>query len=145
MESRKQFKLSSIVVLVFAGVHLLHIVADLWFGDLHHVAIPEGAPENILLITKIFLLSFSLLLLLPQIYIGVKGLRIAKNPTRTKGHIVLAIILLAFAVLSLIGPVAHLISHGALLDDIMSLLSYLLEVIVFAEYIKYAIAVSKEC
>ena len=59
-QSRKQLKLTSIVVLVLAGFSMLQIVGELLFGELSNPAIPEGAPDNILLITKIFLQAAAL-------------------------------------------------------------------------------------
>ena len=140
---RKNLKLSSIVVLVLAGVSILQIVCELLFGELNNATIPEGAPENILLITRIFLLSFALLLTSPGIYIGIKGLRIAKKPNSSKGHIVWGIILLVLASLSLISPVVDIINNGFKYDNISEFLSIAVEVTVFFEYVKYAIAVRK--
>ena len=142
--TRKRLKLSSIVVLVFAGVHLIQIISELMFGEINNAIIPEGAPDNILLITKIILLSVSILLLLPQIYIGIKGIKIAKNPTAAKGHIVWAIILFVFAVLGLVEPIVNIINRGGLYDNGTTIFSFLLEVMVYFDYIKYAIAVSKD-
>ncbi len=130
-------------MLVLAGVSMLQIVCELLFGELNNATIPEGAPENILLITKIFLFSFALLLTLPSIYIGIKGLRIAKKPNSSKGHIVWGIILLVLASLSLISPVVTFINNGFKYDNISEFLSIAVEVTVFFEYVKYAIAVRK--
>lgn len=142
-QTRKNLKLSSIVVLIFAGLSLIEVVCELLLGTFGKVAVPEGAPENILLITRIFLFSFALLLTLPSIYIGVKGLRIAKNPNSSKGHIVWAIILLVIASLSLINPVAGCVNNGFQYENIRAILSIAVEILVLAEYSKYAIAVRK--
>ena len=142
-QTRKYLKLSSIVVLALAGFSMLQVVSELLFGELGKAIIPEGAPDNILLITRIVLFSFALLLTLPSIYIGIKGLRIAKKPNSSKGHIVWGIILLVFASLSLISPVVDIINNGFKYDYISELLSIAVEVAVFFEYVKYAIAVRK--
>ena len=115
----------------------------LLFGELSNATIPEGAPDNILLITRIFIFSFALLLMLPGIYIGIKGLRIAKKPNSSKGHIVWGIILLVLASLSLISPVVDFINNGFKYDYLSEFLSIAVEVAVFFEYIKYAIALRK--
>ena len=142
-QTRKYLKLSSIAVLALAGFSMLQIVSELLFGELSNAIIPEGAPDNILLITRVFLFSFALLLALPNIYIGIKGLRIAKKPNSSKGHIVWGIILLVLASLSLISPVVDIINNGFKYDYISELLSIAVEASVFFEYIKYAIAVRK--
>ena len=142
-QTRKYLKVSSIVVLVLAGFSMLQVVSELLFGELSTAVIPEGAPDNILLITRLVLFSFALLLMLPGIYIGIKGLRIAKKPNSSKGHIVWGIILLVLASLSLISPVVTFINNGFKYDNISEFLSIAVEVTVFFEYVKYAIAVRK--
>ena len=142
-QTRKNFKISSIVVLALAGFSLLQIVFEILFGEINSAAIPEGAPDNILLITKIFLLSVAALLLIPNVYIGIKGLRIAKKPNSSKGHIVWAIILLVFAVLSLIDPVVNFVKNGGVYENLSSFLSLAVEVLVYFEYIKYGMEIAK--
>jgi hypothetical protein len=142
-QTRKNLKLSSIVVLVLAGFSVLQVVCELLFGELSHATIPEGAPDNILLITRIFLFSFALLLTLPSIYIGIKGLRIAKKPNSSMGHIVWGIILLVLSSLSLISPVAACIKNGFKYDNISAFFSIIVEVTVFFEYVQYAVALRK--
>ena len=122
---------------------MLQIVSELLYGEFNNAAIPEGAPENILLITKIFVFSVSLLLTLPNVYIGIKGLRIAKKPNSSKGHIVWAIILLALASLSLIEQGVSFIHDGFKFENVSAICSIVLEVAVFVEYIRFAIAVRK--
>ena len=142
-QTRKNLKLSSIAVLALAVFSLLQILSVLLYGEFNNAAIPEDAPENILLITKIFVFSVSFLLTLPNIYIGIKGLRIAKKPNSSKGHIVWGIILLVLASLSLISPVVDFINNGFKFDSISEFFSIAVEVIVFFEYIKYSISLRK--
>ena len=142
-QTRKYLKLSSIAVLALAFFSLLQIVSELLYGELNNAVIPEGAPENILPITKIVLFSVALLLTLPNIYIGIKGLRIAKKPNSSKGHIVWAIILLAFAALFLIEQGVGFIHDGFNFENISAFCSIVVEVTVFVEYIRLAIAVRK--
>lgn len=130
-------------MLALAFFSLLQIVSELLYGELNNAVIPEGAPENILPITKIVLFSVALLLTLPNIYIGIKGLRIAKKPNSSKGHIVWAIILLAFASLSLIEQGVGFIHDGFNFENISAFCSIVVEVTVFVEYIRLAIAVRK--
>lgn len=126
-----------------AGFSMLQVVCELFFGELGNAITTEGASDNTLLITRIFLLSFALLLTSPGIYIGVKGLRIAKEPNPSKGHIVWGIILLVITLLSLISPVVDIINNGFKYDSISGLLSIAVEAAVFFEYVKYAVALRK--
>lgn len=142
-QSRKYLKLSSIAVLALALFSMLQLVSELLFGDMNQAVIPEGAPDNILLITRIILFAVAFLLMLPNIYIGIKGMRIAKKPNASKAHIVWAIILLAFACLSIIEPVVTCVSDGMKSEKISAVLSIAVEITVFFEYIKYAMDVRK--
>lgn len=142
-QTRKNLKTSSWVVLIFAALSLLQIIGELLWGELNSARIPAGAPENTLQITKIFILVIAVLLLLPKVYVGVKGLRVAKKPNASKGHIIWAGIILVFAVLDLIDPVAAAIKSGSVREHISAMLSILLEVAIYGEYIKYARDVAK--
>ena len=142
-QTRKYLKLSSIVVLILAGVFMLQVVSELLYGEFKNAAIPDGAPDNILMITRISLFLVALLLTLPSIYIGIKGLRVAKKPDASKGHIVWAVILLVFVSLSLIEPVVSFVNDGFKRDNISAFLSTAVEVSVIFEYIKYAVALRK--
>lgn len=142
-QTRKHLKISSFVVLLFAALSLLQIVTELLFGELNSTQIPVGAPENTLLITKIILLVVSLLFLLPEVYVGLKGLRIAKRPNSSKGHIIWAGIILVFSVLELIDPVIAILKHGGGAENISALFSVFLDVAIYYDYIKYAKAVAK--
>ena len=140
-QSRKYLKLSSIAVLALSFFSMLQLVSELLFGDINQALIPEGAPDNILLITRIILFAVAFLLMLPNVYIGIKGMGIAKKPNASKAHIVWAIILLAFACLSIIEPVVTCVSDGMQYENISAVLSIAVEITVFFEYIKYAMAV----
>lgn len=144
-ESRKQLKISAIVVLIFAGLSLFKTAVELFFIEFDTTGMPEGTTETTILITKIILAAVFVLLTIPHVYVGVKGLTIAKNPSSYKGHahIVWAIILLVFAALSVISPMIRLINKVSIYDNISMLLGTLVEVLVFSEYIKYAKEVSK--
>ena len=139
----KKLKTSSVVVLIFAGLSLLQVVCELLFGELGNATVPEGASDNILLITRIFLFSFALLLTLPGVYIGVKGLRVAENPDSSMGHIVWGVILLVITFLCIISPIVAFVNSGFEVDNILDFLSIAAEVIVLFEYVQYAIAVRK--
>ena len=140
-QSRKRLKITSLIVLLFAALTLLNIVSELLLGDINDVAIPDGAPSNILLVTKIFATVVSVLLLVPQVYIGLKGLKEAKQPDKSKVHIVWGIILFALAIIGLISPAVAVIKQEAVFANVSQMLSVLVEVLVFFDYIKAAIDV----
>jgi hypothetical protein len=131
-------------VLVLAAATLIRLFAELAFGDINSAEIPAGAPDNILLITKIILLVVSLAFLFPQIYIGIKGLKLAKAPVGGKGHIIWGVILLAFSAFGSVSSVIALIGAGGVQKNLPALLNSLLEALVLYDYVKYSILVSKE-
>ena len=142
-QARKNLKYSSFFVLFFAVLSLINIIAALAFGPLNQAEIPAGAPENTLAITKIFLLVISLLMLAPNIYVGVKGLRVAKNPNTSKGHIIWACILFVFSVLALVDPVVACLKDGAWGENVGALLNIGLDLIIYYEFIVQAKTVAK--
>ena len=139
----------SIVVLILAGLSLINILFALFFGELNeelqNATIPEGAPENVGQIAQIFILVVALLLLLPHLYIGIKGIKIAKKPNSSVGHIVWGVILIAFTALTLVSPILGLVQgNGEVFENVSELCSIFVDVVVLAEYVKYAIAVRKK-
>ena len=142
-QTRKHLNFSSLAILALAGLSLINIISELLFGELNNAEIPAGSPDQILLITKIILMVVSLVCLLPQVYIGIKGLKIAKNPDSSKGHIVWGIILLTFAIIGMISPLVAVIKQDEVFENASALLSILIEVAFFCDYVKYARAVAK--
>ena len=143
--SRKTLKILSIVIIILAAMTFASVLIELCYGELNNAVIPEGAPENTMAIAKTVLLSVSVLLLLPQVYVGVKGLMVARKPNSSKGHIVWAIILTAISVLGMIEPVIDLINKGEVYENSSSVLSLITETLVYLEYIKYARKLKQEC
>lgn len=147
-QSRKNLKNSSIIVLALAGLSVLNILFELFFGELsgelNNATVPEGASENVVLIAKIFILVVSVLMLLPQAYIGIKGLKIAKKPNSSIGHIVWGIILVVFTAAGLISPlVSFLQGNGEAFANVAEFLSIAVDVAVLAGYVKFAMNVRK--
>ena len=139
--NRKYLKNISIIILILAGIFLINLVRGIFFDGLNQAAIPEDAPENILQITQIFVLVMSLLFLLPQIYVGVKGLKIANEPDNSKGHIAWASILLATAAWSVVSGLLSMISDGVTLSSVFDIAVVAVDTVVYLVYIKFARAI----
>ena len=144
MEKRKHLKWSSIAILALAVFTLLELATEIFLGELNNVEIPEGSPANILLISQILLLALAVVFTLPSLYVGFKGLKMAKAPTASKAHIVWAKILFVIAVLSLVSPILGFINKADGGETIGGLLSILFEIVVYFDYIKHAKAVREE-
>ena len=148
-QAKKHLKTMSIVVLILAGLSLINILFALFFGELNeelqNATIPEGAPENVGQIAQIFILVVALLLLLPHLYIGIKGIKIAKKPNSSVGHIVWGVILIAFTALALVSPILGLVQGSdEVFANISALCSIVVDLMVLFDYVKYAIAVRKK-
>ena len=147
-QARKKLKTSSIIVLALAGLSLLNLIFGIFFGDLNtelnNATIPDGSPDNVILIAKIFVLVVSILMLLPQLYIGLKGLKMAKKPDASRGHIVWGIILVVFTAMGLLSPLAAFLQGGAdAFANVAEFMSIAVDVFVLYELVKYARAVRK--
>ena len=140
-QAKKHLKISSMLVLLFVGISLLEIATELMFGDINSAPIPDGAPDNILLITKTFVMVVALVLMLPKIYVGIKGLKIAKYPNTSKTHIIWAVIIFVFTLLGLVEPAMAILKQDSV--NMSALLGVLLELAIYYDYIKYAKLVAK--
>ena len=140
-QSRKKLKTYSIIVLIFTVATIFNLLSVLI--ELNNATIPEDAPSNILLITRIILIAVSSILLLPQIYIGVKGLKIAKKPNSSKAHIVVATILFVFSILGVLSPITSLFQKQAVVENIRAIIYLVVEMSVYFDYIKWAKNVAK--
>jgi hypothetical protein len=141
---KKRLKIDSILVLALAATTLINVVAELLLWNTEDFVLPDGSPDNILLITQILVLAISALILLPQVYIGIKGLCIVKKPNASRGHIVWATILLVFAAISALSPVLNIITMSDVGGNASLLLSTAVDIIIYWDYVKHAKAIAKE-
>ena len=144
--SRKNLKNSSIIVLALAALSLINILFELFFGELSeelkNAALPEGGADNIILIARIIIVVVSVLMLLPQAYIGIKGIKLAKNPDSSRAHIVWGVILIVFTASGLIAPLlSFLQGNGEAFADASEFMSIAVDVAVLVGYVKFAIDV----
>ena len=136
--SRKRLKEASALVLLFTAFTFVRLLIELFVIGFEGDPAQAGLTEELIMITKIVLAVISFIVLIPQIYIGVKGLKIAKKPASTKGHIIWAVIILCFSVFSVISIIFDIIGNVNLVDSVIALLDHSLDVIVYCMYIKYA-------
>ena len=140
--SRNHLKEASFLVLLFTAFSFIRIIIQLFVG---FEADPTqvGVSHEIIVATMIVVFVVGLILLLPQLYVGVKGMKIAKNPTSSKGHIVWAVILLVFSAFGIIATVSSIVEQVNVVDNVITLVNHALDVIVYCMYIKYANRVLK--
>ena len=140
--SRNHLKEASFLVLLFTAFSFIRMIIQVFVG---FEADPTqvGVSHEIIVVTMIVMFVVGLILLLPQLYVGVKGMKIAKNPTSSKGHIVWAVILLVFSAFGLISTVTSIAEQINVVDNVITLVDHALDVIVYCMYIKYANRVLK--
>ena len=143
-QNRKHLKISSWIILLFAALTFVQLLSELAWGEINHAVIPDGAPENVVDIAKIFISVVTLLCLIPEVYVGIKGLRVAKNPNSSKAHIIVAIVIFVFTLISLVSPVIRFFGGEDTRDNISTVFSLLLNASIYFDYIKYARLVAKE-
>lgn len=141
--SRKHLKEAAKLILFLTALSFIKMVGHFFIGGFKVDSVPTGVPHELLMTVAIVMFVISLLLLLPQIYVGVKGIKIAKNPVPTKGHIVWTVILLVFAGLSIISIISSMFEAANVIENIFNILNQALYVLAYVIYIKYANEVLK--
>ena len=139
-QQRKNLKIASILVLAYAAWSLIKMVIDLIITDFSSI----DASENLLLISKIIVIALTAVLFLPELFIGLKGLKIAKDPASYTGkaHIVWAIILLVLALIAWISPIAGLIKQEAVASNLTTLGTLACDTAILALYLASAKSVA---
>ena len=140
--SRNHLKEASFLVLLFTAFSFIRMIIQL-FVEFEVGPTQVGVSHEIIVVTMIVMFVVGLILLLPQLYVGVKGMKIAKNPTSSKGHIVWAVILLVFSAFGIISTVTSIAEQINVVDNVITLVDHALDVIVYCMYIKYANRVLK--
>ena len=141
--SRNHLKEASFLVLLFTAFSFTRMIIEFFVVGFEVDPTQVGVSHEIIVATMIVVFVVGLILLLPQLYVGVKGMKIAKNPTSSKGHIVWAVILLGFSAFGIISTVTSIAEQINVVDNVITLIDHALDVIVYCMYIKYANRVLK--
>ena len=142
-KARVGIKEMSILILIFSALSFVRTVISAFFTDLNLENLPEGATAGIVLGAQIAICVLALLLLWPQIYVGVKGIKVSKNPDSSKAHIVWATILAILSIIGLISPIYEIVNNVNLVDNLFELADMAIDVIIFVVYIKFAKQICK--
>lgn len=138
-KSKKELKAFSILVLAFVAFILIRSIVDLSLNGLPQVnEVPKGVTKGMIKTTQIIMIVVSFIFLLPQIFIGVRGLKIANGANaKGKAHMVWAIIFVLLAILSSVASIVDLVKDFNF-DNSINLLSSLIDLILFGGYYVYA-------
>lgn len=139
--AKKQLKTYSIVVLLLAALSLVRSLVNIFTTDYSSINV-DGA-EEVLNVALVIAAVISFVVLLPQIFVGYRGLKVSSNPDSKGGYIVWAWILLIIAVIGVISGICSIASSKDMLDTILGIVDAGLDVVIFFFVIKYAKIVQK--
>ena len=133
-KSRKYLKFMSEIILICLTFSFIRTILEVLLVKVDI----ENIPTQFLIIAKIMLCVIYALLYAPQVYIGVKGIKVANTPDSSKAHIVWAVIFLAFALLSIISSVSELIKAEDVTGNIFVLIDATIDLVLYIFYVKFA-------
>ena len=140
--SRKNLRDISAIVLFFAVINCVREVLNIFLVDFKMATLPEGATEGLVLVTQIVMAAFALIFLIPDLYVGVKGLKVAKKPDSSKAHIVWATILAVLSVFALLSHISGLAQSG-IVNGLINIIGTAADVAIYVWYIVCAKQVRK--
>ena len=137
-KNKKNLKILSILILALAVYSFARLVLSVFTIDFNPENLADGVSSSYLLIGQIFVCVVSVILLIPQIFVGIKGIKVSNNPDSSKAHIVWAVILTVLSVIGILSPASELIKGVAVLDNLLAVADMALDAIIYIEYINYA-------
>ena len=141
--AKKNLKIASWMVLVLVAFTAVRKIVDAVINGFEVKEVPEGMTEDMVRISLIIAFALGFVVLLPQLYVGIKGLKVANAPCLAKGHIVWATILLVIALLGVISPISSLIKADHVGSNLAELSNALLNVAVYSLFLSAALEVKK--
>jgi hypothetical protein len=133
-KDRKNLKDLSIIILVFAAISLVRIIVDLCVFGLNASNVPvEGVSEDMVRTATIIAFVLALLLLIPDVFIGIRGIKEANNPTGKKGHITWALVLVILSLIATISAVIDMF-NGFDVGKLLEVIDVAIDVALFYFY-----------
>ena len=133
-KSRKYLKFMSEIILICLAFSFIRSILEVY---LINVSL-NNIPDSYIITAKLVICVIYTVFYIPQVYIGVKGIKVAKNPDSSKAHIVWAVIFLAFAVLGAISSVWDMINTGDIVGSILGLINGVIDIALYFFYVRYA-------
>jgi hypothetical protein len=150
MQNRKNLHDYGIVLILFGILNLFlfasSVVAGLVDGSIAKAL--ATVPADILVAVKVVLGvigGLTLLLVLADVFIGMKALKVSENPNADKGYITAAKVFFVLSVISAISAIVTLFGGNApIVDAILNVVSSALSVVVYFLFVKHAQAVRRD-
>ena len=142
-KNRKELKTLSIVILALVAFSLVKLIVDLCVNGIPQITpIPQGLTKEIVDVIVIITLALTCVAFLPEIYIGIKGIRVANNNAKGKAHLVWAIILIVFSVIAVAGGISNLVKNVNTMN-IINLCDVVIDGLLYVTYFDYARKIAK--
>ena len=134
-QAKKRLKFISECILILLAVSFIKSILEIFLKD---VTI-DDVSESLIITSKIVIcLLFTVIIFIPQLYIGVRGLKIAKNPNSSKSHIIWAVIFAGFAILSIISAIVGMVNTGDIARNIFGIVNGGIDLAMYSCYIVFA-------
>ena len=141
---KKNLREFSWLIIALGGLAIIRNIIDMVRKGFHVDQVPEGMTEGMAMIGVIITYILAFVLLIPQFYVGVKGLKIVKEPDSSKAHIIWAIILAVFAGIGAITAISGLAGGKDMVDGILTISNLVLDVAIYVAYISCAKQIAKQ-
>lgn len=150
MQNRKNLHDYGLVLIILGILHLFTFVATVIASivDGSTAAALATVEPSILVATKVVLGiigALMTLLVFADVLIGIKALKVSRNPNTDKGYIIAAKV---FFVMSIIAAVSHAVSmfdgSAPIVDAILNFVSAALGAVVYFIFVKAALAVRND-
>ena len=140
-KNKKDLKTISYAILVLVALSLIRIIVDICLNGLPKVDVKGVSPEaaNVVAILSVVL---GFVLLLPQVYVGVRGVKIANGGNSGKWHIIIAYILGICALIAVVSSCITMFKTFNF-DTALTVVDNILDVAIFALYIIPARKIAK--
>jgi hypothetical protein len=112
-------------------------------GGFEVTEVPAGMTPEVAKIVMIFSFAVMIVAMIPRLYVGVKGLKVANEPSAAKAHIVWAVLFLITGAWSMFNDISAIIEAKDLVIDILTLVSSAIDVFAYALFTYCAIQVRK--
>lgn len=145
-KARKNLKEFSYLILFLLGLSLVRTIINLIVNGVNIDAEKANLPQGLVMPIVVITVVAGFILFIPQLYVGLKGLKLANGTSEDdtfKAPIVWATILLIAAAFSIISPVQDLANNTNVIANILAIVDYALDVVVYFLYIKFAKQVLK--
>ena len=107
-KNRKDLKVVSIAILALLGLTLVRTIVNACIQGIPQIQATEGLSQEAIKIASIIAFVLTFVLLLPQVYVGVKGIKIANGGEFGKAPFIWVIILGVLAVVATISALSNM-------------------------------------